>query len=189
MKNRKGVSEIVGYVLLISIVIVISIFVYQWLKSYVPQQQVSCPDGVSVAVTNFVYDCAKDTLNFTLSNTGTFSIAGYFIHASNNSNDQIAATDLTPYYIKNSQASIGNLGGVIFTCTGQCKNLNVISPGNEINLASNGFNLSVSPSIPSSPTNHIQWIEIIPLRYVEYNNRGTFASCTNSKIRVPIQCS
>ena len=48
-KNKKGVSEIIGYILLVAIVVTISIFVYQWLKTYVPQDAISCPDGVSLS--------------------------------------------------------------------------------------------------------------------------------------------
>ncbi len=80
-KNKRGVSEIIGYILLIAIVVVVSIFVFQWLKSYVPQSALTCPEGTTVSIPEYKYDCTANMLNFTLENDGTFSIAGYFIHA------------------------------------------------------------------------------------------------------------
>jgi len=44
-KNKRGVSIVIGYVLLIAISIVISILVYQALKTYVPKEALECSDG------------------------------------------------------------------------------------------------------------------------------------------------
>ena len=48
--NKKGVSVIIGYVLLIAFAILISAGVYAWLKTYVPREPLNCPDGVSIFV-------------------------------------------------------------------------------------------------------------------------------------------
>ena len=81
IKNKKGVSEIIGYILLIAIVVAISVFVYQFLKSYVPKESLTCPDGVTLLIPDYKYNCLENLLNFTVQNEGTFSIGGYFIHA------------------------------------------------------------------------------------------------------------
>ncbi|HTZ41860.1 MAG TPA: archaellin/type IV pilin N-terminal domain-containing protein [Candidatus Omnitrophota bacterium] len=179
MKNKRGVSEIIGYVLLIAIVVVISIFVYQWLKSYVPQSALTCPDGTAVSISNYKYNCAANAnnLSFTLSNDGTFSIAGYFIHASNNSNQTIATIDLSNYYTGPGD----NGGGSILLGAG-----NNLEPGQDEGIGRNTFNLSMTPAIK---TGTLTELEVIPIRYVEYNGKQRVANCGNAKISISLSCN
>ncbi len=176
-KNKRGVSEIIGYILLIAIVVVISIFVFQWLKSYVPQSALKCPDGTAVSVPEYAYDCTNNILNFTLQNQGTFTIDGYFIHASNDSTQVIAKIDLTSYYMgdKNNQTS----GGILF-------GLYPIEPGQSESSNDNTFNLNLNFPIIAIGT--LKKIEIIPMKYVEYKDKKRLASCGDAKISVPIVC-
>jgi flagellin-like protein len=174
-KNRKGVSEIIGYILMIAIVVAISVFVYQFLKSYVPKDTLTCPDGVTIIIPDYKYNCTANMLNFTLQNEGTFSIGGYFIHASNSSQG-IATIDLTHYYTGTYQLSSG---AISFGFT------NVLDPGKIVPKVSNGFNLSIIPPI----TGTLNRIEIIPMRYVVYQGKNRTASCGNAKISLPIACN
>lgn len=178
-KNKRGVSEIIGYILLIAIVVVISIFVFQWLKSYVPQSALACPDGTAVSVPEYKYDCTGNNLSFTLQNTGTFSIAGYFIHASNDSITEIATIDLTSYYT----GSGGNQtsGGIILGLG------NTLDPGKTKSMATNSFDLSLN--FPAIEAETLVKIEIIPIRYVEYKGKNRIASCGNAKISIPVECN
>lgn len=176
--NKRGVSEIIGYILLIAIVVVVSIFVFQWLKSYVPQGALNCPDGTAVSVPDYKYDCDANTFNFTLRNEGTFSIAGYFIHASNTSGTGIATLDLTRYYI----SSGGNQTSGIILGLG-----NTLDPGKVESASTNGFDLS--RNLPAIAAATLQEIEIIPMRYVEYKGKERIASCGSAKISVPISCN
>lgn len=183
--NKRGVSEIIGYILLIAIVVVISIFVYGFLKTFVPQESLTCPDGTSVSVSNFVYNCTLNTLNFSLDNSGTFSIAGYFIHASNDSTQQIAAIDLTPYYFGPSGYYAQGSNSILFTTYGSL-DPNNFDPGKEKDITTNAYNLSLSIPIASRT---ISKLEIIPIRYVEFNGKSRQATCGNAKIDIPISCS
>lgn len=184
MINKRGVSEIIGYILLIAIVVVISIFVYGFLKTFVPQETLTCPDGTSVAMDTIVYNCTLNTLNFTVDNDGTFSIAGYFVHISNDTTQQIAAIDLTPYYVGPSSYKVGN--SILFTTYGAL-DPNILAPGKEEGITVNAYNLSLS--IPQIAARSINKIDIIPIRYVEYNGKTRLASCSNAEIVVPISCS
>ncbi len=179
IKNKRGVSEIIGYILLIAIVVVISIFVYGWLKTFVPQQSLTCPDGTSVSISNLVYNCTLNTLNFSLDNDGTFSISGYFVHASNDTTQQIPAIDLTPYYMGPSGNKASN--SIVFSY------YNILDPGKEESLNVNGYNLSLY--LPTIATGTINKIEIIPIRYVNYNGKSRTATCSNAKIDIPVSCS
>ena len=84
--NKRGVSIVVGYVLLITIVIAIAGIVYSWLRWYVtPGEDISCPDGVSLVIKE--YECVGDILNLTIKNKGRFSFDGFVVKA----NDRVGA--------------------------------------------------------------------------------------------------
>jgi len=168
-KNRKGISVMIGYILLIAIGIGISVLVFQWLKTYIPTEPLECPDGVSVFVEDYTYDCAIDQLSLTLKNNGRFSIAGYFIRATNSSEQGIATIDLSEYTLS------GGGGAVIFNAS-----VNSLTPNDKIN---NVFDLI------STPINQIRSVEIIPITYRTFNNEYRIISCGESKIKEEISCT
>lgn len=187
--NKRGVSEIIAYVLLMAVVITISVIVYQWLKSYVPQEALACPDGVSVSIPDVIYHCGANgvnTLNFTLENTGTFSIVGYYIKAANSSTQDIATQDLSKYYA-------GDAGFLAGSAIQYAAGNNTFLPGNieDINKNANFFNLNkldVNKNIkPFVGT--ISKIEITPIMYVDYKGKRKVASCTSAILDEPITCS
>lgn len=87
--NKKALSEIVGYVLLISISLALAGMVYTWLTYYVtPGQEVTCDEDVSVVIREFNYSCGSNSLNLTLQNRGMFNVDGYIIRVNNRSGAQ-----------------------------------------------------------------------------------------------------
>ena len=87
-KNKKAVSLIVAYVLLITIAVSLSAIVYTWLRGYVsPVKEVSCPEGTSIIIKDYDYNCTADTLNITLQNKGLFTTKGFIIRV----NDRVGA--------------------------------------------------------------------------------------------------
>ncbi len=101
LKNKKAVSVVVGYVLLIATMIAISGIVYLWMKSYIPTEIPSCPDETSI----FVQDvfCDSGVLNLRLKNSGRFQINGVYLKATTSTEQEIATLDL-----------VGNLGAGFF---------------------------------------------------------------------------
>ncbi len=83
IKNKKALSEIVSYVLLIVIAMALAAAVFSWVKFYIPQgEKEACPDEAALAVTE--YSCTEPgILNATISNSGYFNIDGFFAKASN----------------------------------------------------------------------------------------------------------
>lgn len=90
MKNKRGISAVVGYVLLISITITLSASVYNWLKYYVTSDQIEeCSDNVNIIISEYecysrVYDYVAGTteegnISITLKNKGLFSVDGYIL--------------------------------------------------------------------------------------------------------------
>lgn len=81
--NKKALSEIIAYVLLITIALSLSVLVYGWLKNYVPQDtgNLDCPDNIALIIKT--YNCnLTDTsfkLNVTITNKGLFTVDGFII--------------------------------------------------------------------------------------------------------------
>ena len=76
-KDRRGVSVVIGYVLLIAMALGISGAVYAFLKFYVPKDVPQCPLDVNIIVTNM--SCSAEHFEITLSNKGLFSVDGVYI--------------------------------------------------------------------------------------------------------------
>jgi flagellin-like protein len=86
-RNKKGLSEIVGYVLLIVFAISMSALVYTFLKSSIPKPEVQCPDAVSIEISdyNFSDDSDGKHLNLYITNRGLFGINGVSVTLKENS--------------------------------------------------------------------------------------------------------
>ena len=167
--SRRGVSVMIGYILLITIAIIIGSVVYQWMKTYIPNDSLECPDGVSIFIKD--YNCDGSTLNLTLQNNGRFNIAGYFIYVTNDSNQELATIDLS----QNITSGATNLSNsVIFSPYNQ--KINSFEPNDEkVNIFSLG--------------NKIYSIEITPARFQESDNKIKFVSCSNAKVKEKIVCN
>ena len=160
--SKKGLSIMIGYVLLITAAVVMGIIVYQWMKTYVPTEVPSCPDGTSILIKDVT--CSEGyKLNVTVKNNGRFSLGGYFIRATNNSNQTIATMDLSNLTFDR----YGNDTGGIVKFLGT----NPLSPGKEREVF---FNLT-SQKVVS--------IEIIPIRYQKKDNKWNMVICGDAKTK------
>lgn len=94
-KNKRGISVMIGYILLVSFAIIISITVYKILDSYAKGAEglEECPEGVSLFMTD--YNCDNGKLELTIINRGRFNIGGYFIHATTSPDQGLATEDLS----------------------------------------------------------------------------------------------
>lgn len=174
-KNRKGVSIMVGYVLLVVFAIILSVITYQWIKTYIPSDPLQCPNnGVSVSIKAVSYDCGSNTLYLLIKNNGRFNILGYFVHAANVSGQEVATIDLSQYF--NEDVSGGQKFGnsVAFISAEQ----NLFKPGDEKAAI---FNLI--PAIGEMTS-----IQITPTRLQEVDNKNRFISCGNEKVEQEIYC-
>lgn len=181
MMNKKGLSVMIGYVLLVSAVIFISIIVYSWMKSYMPVAPIDCPEGVSIFVTN--YNCVATAngydLNLTLKNNGRFNVGGYFINAINATGDIVELTLYDDKGIPLSGQIVQNWmnPGVQYMSTNsnlRAKTPNSMLPDEEILTI---FNSTYAPIS----------IEIIPIRWETDKNR--LVSCPLAKTSEVINCA
>ena len=169
MKNKKGVSEVVGYVLLVTFGIILAVVVYSYLRTYIPSEDISCPDGVSVFVQD--YSCDANSLNITLKNNGKFNVEGYFIHATSAPEQPLATIDLSNNFDKGLSDDGFNFTGVVYFHIDSSS----FAPNDE---AFHVFNLDSG----------IYSIEIIPARFQETENSLRFVSCGEARVREIITC-
>lgn len=169
--NKRGVSVMIGYILLIGIAITVSVFVYGWVKTYVPSDVQGCPDGTSVSIKEAVCSNISDVykLNLTIKNKGRFDVAGYFIHATNESGQELATLDLSSVLGGTSGDVFEN--SILFGTVGT----NSIKPNNEKKAA---FNLD----------GEIFSVEIIPVRFEEKDNKNVMISCGNARVSEVVDC-
>jgi len=85
--QRRGLSNIFAYVLLISITLALSVMVYGWLRFYVTPDDVDeCSEDVNIIIRS--YECFTDggpgsNLQVTLKNKGLFTVDGYILRVHN----------------------------------------------------------------------------------------------------------
>jgi hypothetical protein len=73
-KDRKGVSLMMGYVLLIVIAIVIAVLVYIFLQLYLPKDRAECRQGITITIDDLECDIANNKLNIQMTNRGLFTV-------------------------------------------------------------------------------------------------------------------
>lgn len=78
-KNKKAISELISYVLLITLALAMATATYFFMKAYAekPLPEENCPEGTSVVVEN--YSCSDGYINITIRNRGLHSIVGVYI--------------------------------------------------------------------------------------------------------------
>ena len=85
MYNKKAVSEIVSYVILIVIAISLSAVVFVFLQQQIPKQSENCDEGVSLIIKDYTCYESDKKVNIVFSNRGTFKIDGIYARYSNES--------------------------------------------------------------------------------------------------------
>jgi len=76
---KKGVSEIVSYVLLILIAIAISVLVFIFLNAFIPKAKPECKEGIELAIRGVACNSDTKELYLNLENRGLFTIDNVFI--------------------------------------------------------------------------------------------------------------
>jgi len=164
--NKRGVSEVVGYVILIAIAIIISAAVFIWIKSYVPTDEIKCPDEVSIFISDYSCNLAaepgKINLDVTIKNNGNFKIQGFFIKGTEYANRTIATYSL-------GQSREDYQEGALIIKEG-------VNPGKDY-------------SYSFENVNRVYLLEIVPARIEEINNKKVFALCSQSKVVENLTCN
>ncbi len=159
-KDKRGVSILVSYVLLITLALALAAGTYYFLRTYAekPLPEEGCPEGTNVVIEN--YSCEDNMLDITLKNRGLHSITGVYIKIANESESELLydfweiTSRYDPTCIKSNN------------CT-PCE----LYPGGEC-------------SETDIPYNIIKKIVIIP-----YKAEGSYTSlCDNAVISLNVEC-
>ena len=83
--NKRALSNVIAYVLLISITLSLSVLVYGWLRFYVSESDVEeCSDNVNIIIKSYTCSSGNDgNLTVTLKNKGLFTVDGYVLRVHN----------------------------------------------------------------------------------------------------------
>ncbi len=157
--NKKGVSIIIGYVLLVTFAIIISVVVFQWLRTYVPTEGAECPDGVSFYISDYNLDKDNNELSLTLRNNGRFNIEGIIAYYSDGASQSIATKTIE---VKSGASKFG--AGFLL--------LPKLEPNKESVVVFDTTGIA-----------NIYSIEITPTRQQEENNRLQSVICTDAKTK------
>lgn len=78
--NKKGISEMVSYVLLIIIAVGLSVLVFSYIRAYIPKGiAAECPDSISLALQEYQCNVATNTLEIKVVNKGLFNISAMYV--------------------------------------------------------------------------------------------------------------
>ena len=177
-KDKRALSEIVAYVLLIVIAVSISVLVYKWLSLQIPKEKPECPDGLSVSVAS--YECnpsglSKVTIIF--QNKGTFDVSALYVKASSDKN--APASKPLPAIYPSSIPDLDEVepGFVLFELI---KSGGKLLPGKERPVEFNYTNFTIPNTSPK-----IEKIQITPL-VISGKNR---VFCSEQTISAPVECT
>ncbi len=176
--KKRGVSEMIGYVLLVSLAIFMAGILYAWLSGWIPKDIPDCPEGTSIMIKDYTYDCPNNKLYLTVANNGRFGVGGYFIKATTAQSQKVATQDLAMPDI------FEDTGEDVFLF----ENSIVIGKANENRFLPNNETLNVF-NLTSLLPERIYGVEIIPTRWQIENNKLRYVLCgEDSTLKEEITC-
>lgn len=165
-KNKKAMSAIIGYVLLITFGIILSVIVFTYLKTYVPKDKLDCPSGISIFLKE--YSCVGNNFNVTIKNNGKFNILGFSMYGANNTEQEIATIDFSQYLNPTSPGKAFQ-GTFLYDLTQK-----EMKPQDE-----QTYEFTLDEQVT------VAFIELIPTREQDNN----FVACGNARIKESITCT
>jgi hypothetical protein len=210
--NKKGISVMIGYVLLVSAAIIMGAITYNWMKIYVPtNEDLKCPDGISIAISEI--SCAgefctgysennceeyTDKLSCIAPCTWknlTDNLYRVALKAKNNGRFETGGFFIRGTTLENSEIAILNLAlddsattnieGVTEDGDGKVFGEAVLFGEND---GKNHYNPGTEAESFFIINKEIFSVEIMPWRFQEQDNKLRFATCGNAIIREKIQC-
>ena len=159
-KNKKGISELISYVLLITLALAMAAAFWFFIKPYAehPLAEEGCPESVNIVLEN--YSCSNDIFSFDLKNRGLHSVTGVRLKIINSSQD----------FEYDSLLLLPNCEGMLncFSCN---------------NKDCFGVNENITSSLSYASYIKINKLVIYP---VKINEKNEFQLCTNAVVKVPV---
>lgn len=81
--DKKALSEMISYVLLIIIALALSAVVYNYLTSLTPKEKAECPEDISLYLSEARCNITSNKLSFEYTNSGLFKTEGIYVRFGN----------------------------------------------------------------------------------------------------------
>jgi len=162
--NKKGISELISYVLLITLAIAMAAAAWFFLKPYAerPLAGEECPETVNLVLENYECNLAEKTFTFTLKNRGLHNITGV----------RLKIISYGQELEKDSLLFIPDCTGMGSDCVA-CDKAHCFGIDEE----------SAEQTIDYSSYGNIKQLAIYPIRIDE---QGEIQLCSNAVIKVPV---
>lgn len=100
LDDKRGVSEMIAYVILISIAIGLAVAVYAWLNvvTNIAKPPIDCKEGTTISLESYNCDNFTGTITLIIKNTGRFNVDGIMAKFGDNLSKEPVAM-LKPEYI------------------------------------------------------------------------------------------
>jgi hypothetical protein len=139
-QDRRGVSTIVSYVLIIIIALALSVGVYSFLKLQIPKFQTpECTSEVPISITEFTCDSSSNLLSVTIKNQGLFSVDAVYVRLGDQGRTVLTSVSPQPDYLNPSLELPGLLPGQTITLGPYPTGSVTSAPGN--------YELEVQPAV------------------------------------------
>jgi len=160
--DKKGLSEIIGYVLLIVLAVSLSTIVYVALKEKAKfPEEMGCPDGTQIlikSVNSWPDSSTSMPLNITIQNRGRFSVDGFLLRVNNKTGEKQGV-----YLIERNETKIypGNVSNFVWAA-------NKIIEAGKIGPVISGVNfVNIQPFIKDEKTSEIRYCSEISSKVKE----------------------
>ena len=85
--DKKGISNLIAYVLLISLTLSISVVVYGWLVGFANPGDIEvCPSGTNLVIKDYSCDFDGRKIELVIQNKGRFTVDGFYLRGHNSTN-------------------------------------------------------------------------------------------------------
>lgn len=107
-KNKKAISILISYVLLVTLALALAATTYFFILPYAqkPLPEEKCPDGISIIIEDYSCDDDFNLMDITVKNTGRHNISGFFIKIVNR-------TDGFEYLLQNENPDFLNPADIL----------------------------------------------------------------------------
>ncbi len=178
-KNKRGVSEMVAYVILISIAMGLAVAIYAYLNYVVNivKPPVECKEGTSISLEDYGCDPVLHEINLTIRNNGRFNVDGIIVKFSDNSSKEPIIM-LKPQYSGTS--------GIFLAATTGHFSFDSLSPGEDNNIRIAKFTIIQDDgSLYPIKEGTLKTVNILP--FIRDKKK---VACTGTAIKQPlIDCS
>lgn len=179
--NKKAISEVVSYVLLVIIAVGVAALVYNYVQSYVPKESNHCEESINVMVKD--YTCEGGRLSLVLTNKGLFKVDAAAIRV------DLPGKKVKTYWLNDPKNTAQSADWFDFLNSSHqsLTSLQGLNPGDVYNIPpGNSFSLDSKLS-PSTPSPDDYQLELEVQAVMRENDRLIF--CDNAVVSQTITCS